>query len=85
MNKKWWILIAILAIAFIFFITRDVNTPGQHDELAQCLTSQGVKMYGAYWCPHCQDQKDDFGASFTYIDYIEMCNSRKSKSKNSSL
>jgi len=28
-------------------------------------------MYGAYWCPHCANQKDLFGNSFQYVDYIE--------------
>lgn len=29
--------------------------------LAQHLSQIGAKMYGAYWCPHCQDQKKLFG------------------------
>ena len=28
-------------------------------------------MYGAYWCPHCQNQKKLFGKSFKYIHYVE--------------
>jgi hypothetical protein len=28
-------------------------------------------MYGAYWCPHCADQKAMFSASFEYVPYIE--------------
>ena len=28
-------------------------------------------MYGAYWCPHCNDQKALFGVSWKKIDYIE--------------
>ena len=28
-------------------------------------------MYGAWWCPHCQDQKEKFGASFEFVDYTE--------------
>ncbi len=47
------------------------NQPGPADALAQCLTKNGVKMYGAYWCPHCQAQKKDFGNSFRFIDYVE--------------
>lgn len=39
-------------------------------------------MYGAYWCPHCQHQKELFGqATFNlYINYIE-CDPRGSKPK----
>jgi glutaredoxin len=40
-------------------------------EIAQCLTDNDVKMYGAVWCGHCNSQKDAFGPSFAYIQYIE--------------
>jgi hypothetical protein len=40
-------------------------------ELAACLSQKGAVMYGAYWCPHCQDQKDLFGQSFDLINYQE--------------
>jgi uncharacterized membrane protein len=29
--------------------------------LAEHLTSGGARMYSAYWCPHCHDQKQLFG------------------------
>lgn len=41
------------------------------DEFAQCLSDANVKMYGAYWCPHCQNQKKEFGSSFEKVDYVE--------------
>ena len=28
-------------------------------------------MYGAWWCPHCQEQKEEFAASFKYVPYVE--------------
>jgi hypothetical protein len=43
----------------------------QHDAFARCLSERGVKMYGAYWCPHCADQKEKFDASFAYVPYVE--------------
>ena len=30
-------------------------------EFAKFLTEKGVVMYSAYWCPHCNDQKELFG------------------------
>jgi glutaredoxin len=40
--------------------------------LAQHLQKMGAKMYGAYWCPHCHDQKQLFGKeAIQYIQYIE--------------
>ena len=29
--------------------------------LAKHLTSKGITMYNAYWCPHCHEQKEMFG------------------------
>ncbi|MGC2194694.1 MAG: hypothetical protein WA628_08460 [Terriglobales bacterium] len=43
----------------------------QYDKFAQCLTQRDVKMYGAYWCPHCSEQKAMFDAAFKYVTYIE--------------
>ena len=36
-----------------------------------CLRDQGVTMYGAYWCSHCQNEKRAFGDSFKYVPYVE--------------
>ena len=41
------------------------------DTFAQCLASKHVKMYGAYWCPHCAEQKEMFASSFKYVPYVE--------------
>lgn len=40
--------------------------------LARHLTQVGAKEYGAYWCPHCHDQKQLFGKeAFALADYVE--------------
>jgi uncharacterized membrane protein/glutaredoxin len=40
--------------------------------LARHLKSVGAKMYGAYWCPHCHDQKSLFGKEAAKsIPYVE--------------
>ncbi|HEY2383194.1 MAG TPA: vitamin K epoxide reductase family protein [Terriglobia bacterium] len=39
--------------------------------LAVHLAQSGAKMYGAYWCPHCQQQKSFFGASVGRLPYVE--------------
>lgn len=40
--------------------------------LARHLSTVGAKMYGAFTCPHCYEQKQLFGqAAFNQIDYIE--------------
>lgn len=43
----------------------------KYDNFAKCLADNGVKMYGAYWCPHCASQKQMFGDSFEFVNYIE--------------
>lgn len=43
------------------------------DTLAACLTENGAIMFGSYTCPHCLDQKKDFGSSWDKINYVE-CN-----------
>ena len=41
-------------------------------ELAKHLTAIGAKKYGAFWCPHCYEQKQLFGPkAFEEVDYIE--------------
>lgn len=39
--------------------------------LAEHLAKSNVKFYGAYWCPHCADQKEMFGSSAHRLPYIE--------------
>ncbi|MBI2866979.1 MAG: vitamin K epoxide reductase family protein [Chloroflexi bacterium] len=46
--------------------------------LAKHLTESGAVMYGAYWCPHCADQKSMFGDAIRYVTYVE-CDPRGEK------
>lgn len=40
--------------------------------LAKYLQDSGAKMYGAYWCSHCHDQKSLFGAeALAELPYVE--------------
>ncbi len=42
------------------------------NSLAEHLTEVGAVKYGAYWCPHCFDQKLLFGKeAFDKVNYIE--------------
>ena len=66
----WGIIIAVivLALASSFFVSAK---PGKYDQLAQCIKTQGVIFYGAFWCPHCQRTKGLFGSSAKYLPYVE--------------
>ena len=43
----------------------------QLQALAIHLADSGVKFYGAYWCPRCQEQKAVFEASAKRLPYVE--------------
>lgn len=73
-SKSTYVLIAIFAgIIIIPMILIQVlsHRPGKLDTFAQCITDSGAKFYGAYWCPHCQAQKNAFGKSAKLLPYIE--------------
>lgn len=65
------ILLIIIGVIGFRMTGNVVSEPGKYDSFAQCLSNNGVKMYGAYWCPHCQDQKEMFGDSWKNVNYIE--------------
>ena len=49
--------------------------------LARHLNNIGAKKYGAYWCPHCHEQKELFGKeAFGLIDYVE-CDAKGSNAR----
>jgi hypothetical protein len=64
------IAVALLAWATYYFAYY-LRAGRALDNFAQCLSSKGAKMYGAWWCPHCADQKQLFGHAFQYVNYIE--------------
>src|ERR1700693_4862358 len=47
------------------------NLASRCDSFAKCLAAKQAKMYGAYWCPHCAEQKEMFESSFQYVPYVE--------------
>lgn len=67
------IIIAVILLVLIGFnlVGNASKNPGEYDNFARCLADSGVKMYGAYWCPHCNNQKQMFGNSWQYVNYIE--------------
>lgn len=61
------ILLLVLIIAYSFYAS---SKPGKYDDFARCLTDKNFVMYGTDWCVHCKSQKDMFGKSFKYINFV---------------
>ena len=63
--------LAVWGVFSLMLVVSACSAENKMDKFAQCLASRNVTMYGAYWCPHCKDQKDEFGDSLKYIKYVE--------------
>jgi len=74
MQKKFIIFIILVVLivgGFGAYFTLKTSGPAKLDGFAQCLKTSGAQFYGAFWCPHCQKQKELFGSSKKYLPYIE--------------
>ncbi|MDP3764080.1 MAG: hypothetical protein Q8Q95_00460 [bacterium] len=58
-------------LALVGYGIYDYRQPGKLDGLAQCIKDSGAIFYGAFWCPHCQNQKKMFGKSDRLLPYVE--------------
>ena len=65
------IVVLVSVIGLMFFAGKVENGPSKFDGFAQCLKDKGAIFYGAFWCPHCQNQKKLFGSSKQYLEYVE--------------
>jgi uncharacterized membrane protein len=67
--------VAVLALHLVFYSGATVSASGKEDPWLRGLTAHleetGAKMYGAFWCPACANQKEQFGASAHRIPYVE--------------
>jgi len=79
MNKNYWIAIGVLAVVLLgIFISyssyqsaQTALAPGALDSFVQCIKDKGITFYGAFWCPHCQRTKAEFGDSASKLPYVE--------------
>ncbi len=63
---------AVIILATIYAVT-PAAPPGSAYAagLARHLAQSGAVFYGAYWCPHCRDQKALFGSAAALLPYVE--------------
>ena len=65
-------IIFVLAFAgMIYAQTKDAPDTEEYIALAECIADSGATFYGAFWCPHCQDQHKMFGAADEHLPYVE--------------
>ena len=65
------VIVGILALVALGIFIGWYRQNTHYDAFAKCLGAKQAKMYGAFWCPHCAEQKELFGRSFKYAPYIE--------------
>ena len=71
-----WIGVVIVAavVVFSFYDKKDdkpASTGGDLSAFAQCIADSGAKFYGAFWCSHCENQKQAFGSAADKLPYVE--------------
>ena len=81
MNKTTLISIAVVVVAVIValvILQKEAAKPKIYDSFAACLGEKGATFYGAFWCPHCADQKARFKGSSGLLPYVECSNADRS-------
>ncbi|MDO8504848.1 MAG: hypothetical protein Q7S36_03270 [Candidatus Liptonbacteria bacterium] len=67
-----WVVVGVLVLGGIIWAATVLpNQPDKFDDFATCLKEKEVVFYGAFWCPHCQNQKAAFGRSERLLPYVE--------------
>ncbi|MBI4447851.1 hypothetical protein HY643_02630 [Candidatus Woesearchaeota archaeon] len=66
-----WLFLLIFLLFFVILFGGCSSLKKDYGSFAKCLTENGVKMYGAYWCPVCKQQEEMFGKSWQYVNYTE--------------
>lgn len=76
LHPAWVIGAVVVGLAFSIGTYMVQHTPAPKETVdrvavARCLDGKGVKMYGAYWCHNCANQRKWFGDAFEHIEEIE--------------
>ncbi|MES2930542.1 MAG: protein disulfide isomerase family protein [Patescibacteria group bacterium] len=72
------VVIILFVIGLGIFMNKQSQAPSKYDDFAKALTSGGAQFYGAFWCPHCKEQKELFGNAAQYLPYVECSNPNQS-------
>ena len=61
----------VLIVFAVWRVSSGGKVEAGAEELAACLASKNITMYGADWCSHCQNEKNAFGDAFKQVPYVE--------------
>lgn len=74
MTYIYGLLIVLLVAGLIAIrnnsVKEDALASSLYDGFAQCLADKGALFYGAFWCPHCREQKELF-KNTKKLPYVE--------------
>ncbi|HEX4103973.1 MAG TPA: hypothetical protein VHZ04_00640 [Candidatus Paceibacterota bacterium] len=77
-----WILAGIALVLGIYIYVSQLPPPfGKYDAFAKCISHTSTTFYGAWWCPHCHEQKNEFGDAAQYLPYVECANPDESETQ----
>lgn len=67
-----YILFGISAVLAVFIYIENLPPPAHlYDAFAKCIAETSTTFYGAFWCPHCAEQKAKFGTGAAFLPYHE--------------
>ncbi len=67
-----YVLCGIALLVIVFLYVKSLPPPaGKYDDFAKCISNTSTTFYGAFWCPHCRNQKNEFGSAAQYLPYVE--------------
>ncbi|HLD85465.1 MAG TPA: hypothetical protein VI968_02820 [archaeon] len=83
--KSIMIILALVAAIIIFLSSfigfnatgNAIKMPENRDDFAKCLSDNGARLWGTYWCSFTNSQKQMFGSSWQYVNYTECSLSNK--------
>lgn len=79
---RYVLLSVFIACLLPIFVAGSYQEPPPQEvvlDLASCITSKHIKMFGSDGCGHCQHQKSLFGESFEQIDYVDCYKTEEGK------
>ncbi len=72
-----FVVLVVLIFGLYYFtdwfskVTGYISGEDETTKFAQCLEERGVEFYGGRYCAQCEKQREVFGSSIGFLNYIE--------------